>query len=550
MSLQLSKLDDVPAANVAETLGVLSGLIQEKYPEVDLRRGVFHDLVLYFNSVLNTLLQENIDRVTSANSLLQIENDPTLADTDIVDRVLSNYNLTRDVGGYSTGGVAFVLATPQTTKFVSGTALTANGITYTLRATYTVTSTAAASLDGNYRVMTPIGNGTYVVVLPATATTVGLAGNIKAGAAIQSAASLDNVLSIYSATDFTGGRDPLSNANYLQRVKAGLSAKTIGGRASYEAFLRAQPNLENLLHVSVVGAGDPEQKRDQHSVIPISGGGRVDVYVQTAAQAQRIIHDVQATFIGSSAGGTLWQINIDRELIPGYYYFAGVGAAGGSDITANLYEIKNDYRVTNLYEINFTPDIQHYTESVYSRYQSGYLVFEDVDTPSAGLTPYASTKLYRLISVSMPLIREVDSALTARENRPRGTDILVKAAVPCFTRLAIDIHSFDLSDISTAVLTQMKYDIINVVQAIGFSGQLHASVIVAAVAKYLTAQQAVNMVDMFGKIRRPDGEWRYVRDNTVLKIPNDPEHMITSRTTVFLLGVDDIEIGITNVDYK
>lgn len=547
MSLQLSKLDDIPVTRVADITGTISGLIQEKYPEVDLRRGVFHDLVLYFNGVLHALLQENIDRVLSANSLLKIAADPTLADTDIVDQVLSNYNLTRDTGSYSTGGVAFILATPETTKFLAGTTLTAAGVTYSLRATYTVTSSAVAALDDNNRVMTPVGNGTYVVTLPATATTTGVAGNIRAGTSFLSAITLDNVLSIYAATDFTGGRDAASNANYLQRVKSGLTAKTLGGRASYEAFLRAQPNLENILHVSVVGAGDPEQKRDQHSVIPISGGGRVDVYVQTTAQAQKIIHDVQATFVGSSTNGTLWQVNIDRELAPGYYYFLGAAPAGSSDVSANLFEIKNDYRVTNLYEIGFTPDIQNYEESAYSRYQAGYIIFDDVDTPSFGLTPYVSTKLYRLISVSMPLIRDVDSVLTARENRPRGTDVLVKAAVPCFTRIAIDINSTDLADIPEATLNQMKYDVVTAVQNVGFTGQLHASTIVAAVSKYLSSQQAITSVDMFGKIRRPDGEWRYIRDNAVLKIPNDPEHMVTGRTTAFLVGIEDVEIGITNI---
>ena len=547
MSLQLSKLDDISAERVAAITGMLSGLIQEKYPEIDLRRGVFHDLVLYLNGTLHALLQENIDRVLSANSLLKITTDPSLADTDIVDQVLSNYNLTRDSGSYSTGGVAFVLATPETTKFLAGTAMTAGETTYTLRATYTVTSSAVAALDDTNRVMTPIGNGTYVVTLPATATTTGVAGNIKAGTSFLSTTVLDNVLSIYAATDFTGGRAAAANADYLKQVKSGLTAKTVGGRASYEAFLRAQPNLENILHVSVVGAGDPEQKRDQHSVIPISGGGRVDVYVQTTAQAQKIIHNVQATFIGSSATGTLWQINIDRELAPGYYYFLGVSPSGNAAIDANLFEIKNDYRVTNLYEIGFTPDIQNYIESAYSRYQAGYIVFDDVDTPSFGLTPYMSTKLYRLVSVSMPLIRDVDSALTSRENRPRGTDILVKAAVPCFTRVAINISSADLVDIPVTTLNQMKYDVVTAIQNVGFAGQLHASTLVTAVSKYLSANQAINLIDMFGKIRRPDGEWRYIRDSSVLKIPYDPEHMVTGRTTVFLAGIDDIEIATTTI---
>lgn len=547
MSVQLSKIDDIPAARVAAVTATLSGLIQEKYPEIDLQRGVFHDLVLYLNGVLNSLIQENIDRILSANSLLKVENDPTLADETVVDQILSNYNITRSAGVAATGAITFVLATDQTTKFIRDTELSANGVTYSLRETYVITKEPVATNANNYRVMTPVGDGTYVVTLPATATTVGVAGNISAGTLMQSVVTLDNVLSIYAATNFTGGLDPASNAAYLQSLRTGMAAKTVGGRASYEAFLRAQPNLSNILHISVVGAGDAEQKRDQHGVIPISGGGKVDVYVQTTAQAQQSTHNVQATYIGTSANGTLWQVNIDRELAPGYYYFNSAAPAGSEPVTNNQYEIKNDYRVTNLYEVGFVPDIRHYTEGVYSRYQTGYVIFEDVDTPSNGLTPYASTKMYRLVVTSMPLLREVDIALTSRENRPRGTDILVKAAVPCFTKITVSIHSKELLDIPEETINQIKYDIVTAIQTVGFSGQLHASLIIAAAVKHLTQQQVIDGVDMFGKIRRPDGKWVYVRGSNVIKIPDDPENLVTSRTTAFLVGVDDVEVAVTSV---
>ena len=146
----------------------------------------------------------------------------------------------------------------------------------------------------------------------------------------------------------------------------------------------------------------------------------------------------------------------------------------------------------------------------------------------------------------MPLIREIDAVLTARNNRPRGTDILVKAAVPCLTKINIDISTDDFNEISDDTITAMKTAVVRAVQNVGFSGQLYASLISSEVSKLLNTQQAVNRVDMFGRIRRPDGEMRHLRDQAVLRIPYDPEHMVTSKTTVFLTAPSDVEIAVTN----
>ena len=545
MSLPITSIDDISEEKFATVLNTMTGLIQEKYPNIDLRRGVFHDLVLYFSSVLNAGVQENIDRILAGSSLLKLEENPELATPAVVDQLLSNYNLQRNTGSFARGLVSLVLPTAETTQFVAGTTIVANNINFVLPETYVVVASSAAATTNNHRVMQPLPDGTYTAALTFVATTTGTAGNIAAGTVFTAPTALDNVINISAASDFIGGKEADTNTEYLQKLKSGLAAKTVGGRASYEAFLRAQPGLENILHVSVAGAGDAEQHRYQHSIIPISGGGRVYVYVQTAPAAQTIQHSVVATFIGDSAAGTLWQINIDRDLAPGYYNFTGVISETG-DSTTNVYEIKNDYRVMNLYGLNFTPDIENYVEGVYSRYQAGYVVFEDVDTLSSGLTPYVSTQNYRLLSSSMPLIREIDAVLTARNNRPRGTDILVKAAVPCFTKINIDISTDDFNEISDYTITAMKTAVVRAVQNVGFSGQLYASLISSEVSKLLNTQQAVNRVDMFGRIRRPDGEMRHLRDQAVLRIPYDPEHMVTSKTTVFLTAPSDVEIAVTN----
>jgi phosphatidylglycerophosphatase A len=545
MSLEISSLNDLTDEQVAETFGVLKNLIQDAHPSVDVRRGVFHDLVLYLNSVLTTTVRENIKKVQQSQSILQIEQNPEIATDEVVDQVLSNYGVTRDAGGQATGFILFNLTTNLKTRFLASTLYTANGATFGLIRDFFVVGTEEEVLGDDYRVAEQAEDGSFSVLLPAYALSPGTSGNIQAGASIATSVILDNVLSIYAGSDFVGGRDADTNADYLQKVKSGMSAKTIGGKNSYAAFLRAQPGFSDVAHVSITGAGDPEQTRDQHSIIPISGGGKVDVYVQTKQTVQRNVHNVDATYVGESVGGTLWQINISRDLAPGYYYFDGVAPSGLADPFSNLYEITSDFRITNVFGLDFRPDVANYTESAYSRYQAGYIIFEDTDTQSTNLELNTTTRKYQLVSVSMPNIREVTEIFTDDNNRPRATDILVRAAVPCFTRIAISINAGGSDILTTAQIAEAKQAIVTTIAGVGFSGALHATKIAKALSPYLNSAQDIEQINMFGKIRKPSGMIGYASATDVLRIPNDPAGGVTKNTTVFLTTVDDIDIGFT-----
>lgn len=553
MSLEISSFNELDNAKVAEMIAAMAQLMQERHPEVELTRGVFHDLVLYFNGLLNAAVRENIDRVLRSKSLLQILQDPALADDDLVDQVLSNYNITRDTGTPATGLATFIFSSPLRTRLTNANLFLVGTSAYRLTNNFTVLTNSADILSSETdRVMTPVGDGTYAVTLPMIAENVGVAGNIKRGTTIRANFTPDNVLRVFAASDFVDGKEPSTNAEYLKKLSSGLAAKTIGGRKSYDAFIRNQPAFANILHISVLGCGDPEQQRDQHSLFPISGGGKVDVYAQTTTHAQEIEHLVQATFVKNTSNGTLWQTIIPRDLAPGFYDVVRVlppALLGVPTATANGYKIVEDIRNVDLLNTPYVPDIQYVEEGAYTRYQNAVIRFEDTDKVVSGLIPNTSTAMYALTTRSLPLIGDIHDFLTARDNRARGTDILVKAAVPCFTKIsfAIDIDSNDA--ISDDTIAQMKKEIVAAIANIGFSGQLHASTIAGAVHQFLTGRQAVNNIDMFGQIRRPDGKTVFLRDKTLLTIPFDPGRGISGRTTVFLVGADDIEITPVNAGF-
>ena len=543
MSLEISSLAELDSTKVSAMVETMAQLMQERHPEVELTRGVFHDLVLYFNGLLNAAVRENVDRVLQSNSLLKINQNAALADTELVDQVLSNYNITRDAGLPATGLATFIINTPLKTIIPNTNNFLSNGFAYLLTSSFVIVAAEEDVTADTDRVMRPVGDGTYAVTLPMVAVSAGAAGNIKKGTPITATFTPDNVLKIYAASDFVGGKEPSSNNDYLAKLANGLAAKAVGGRKSYEALIKAQPEFSGVLHLSVLGCGDPEQQRDQHGLFPVSGGGKVDIYVQSTAQAQELEHILPATFIGNTPNGTLWQCIIPKDLSPGFYDVTKVLPTDADPATTSGgYKIVEDIRDVNILNEAYVPDIQYVPEGVYTGYQTAVIRFEDTDKTGAGLTANSSAAIYAVTLRNMPLVADIHDFMTDRDNRPRGTDILVRGAVPCFTTISVAIH-IDLSDsISAATILAMKQAIVDAVSLVGFSGQLHASLISTAVHKFLSGRQAVSNVDMFGKIRRPDGTVTYVRDNTLLEIPFDPGRFVTGRTTAFLVGVRDVEI--------
>lgn len=538
MSLEITNLTELDTAKIDAMFATFSQLMQERHPEVELTRGVFHDLVIYFNSVLNAAVKENIDRVLASNSLQTITANPALADDALVDKVLSNYNLVRDAGSQAVGEARIVLNLPVQTAIGADITFDAEGIAFKPTQAFTALPPGSAAVTDGERVMLAVGDGTYVVDILLQAVDVGVSGNIRRGTKLVPNAVLNNTNAAYAAGDFINGANPLSNADYISKLAAGLAAKTIGGRQNFIATLRSQPEFATVPHFSILGCGDAEQQRDQHSLFPISGGGKIDIYTQTTAAAQEREHILEAVYIGPGESGTLWQVVMPRDLAPGFYEISRVAKPLAT--TATGYQVVFDARQNDLTNLDFLPDIRDFTEGAYTRYQTAVVRFEDTDTPTTGLTVNTSRALYAVTTRGLPLIGGLQDFLADRENRCRASDVLVKAAVPCFTKISFEIRrDANAPDIDTAPI---KAAVVAAVQAVGFTGQLHASTIAGAVYPFLTGRAALGAIDMFGRIRRPDGSTAYVRDDTLLRIPDDPRRLVTGRTTAFLVGTDDITI--------
>jgi hypothetical protein len=545
MALQINSLSDLDPATVQTLLALFSQWVAERHPNVELSRGVFHDLVLYFNSALNAAVQENVSRVMQSNSLLAISQNPELADASLVDAVLSNFNLTRDAGTIASGEALVIVNKPLSTQITAGIALSANGVQFLPARTFVgVPPGVAANFDGA-RTLVPVGDGTYAFKITVVAVEAGVTGNILRNTKFTPAVAPSNVASIVAATDFTGGADPLTNAEYINKLADGLTAKTIGGRKAFAALIRAQADFQNIPHMSVVGFGDAEQKRDQHGLFPVSGGGRVDIYVQTHSIAQRVENLLTATYIGPAAAndataGTIWEVTLNKDTAPGFYDIVRIAKI--NDTQNSGYGIVFRTRGYNIAGGDYAPDIQTLAESEYTRYKTLTVRFLDVDTLPANLTARQSTAIYSVTTIGMPLIGALQDFMSGRDIRCRTADVLVKAAIPCLTTINFKIRK--AADEADPDIASIKAEIVAAIAKIGFSGQLSASVVGSAAHKYLSGQQSVSEMDIFGRILRPDGRVVYLRDSGRIQIPDDPDNLVSAKTTVFLVSEDDIEIDI------
>jgi hypothetical protein len=545
MALKVTNLSEISPARANELLTFFTQLVQEKYPNIELSRGVFHDLVLYFNSVLNIAVQENVERILQSNSLLNITTNPALADPALVDKVLSNYNLTRYEGGIAAGEAAVITRQLATTIISNDVILSANGVQFVPTQTFTGILPGTPATAPGDRTLIPTGDGTYAFTISIRAVTSGDAGNLKRGTLLIPNSSPSNVIRIFAAADFTTGANTRTNEEYIAELPNGLSAKTVGGRRAISATIKTQEEFKNIQHISVVGFGDPEQKRDQHGLIPVSGGGRVDLYVQTARTAQKVENFLTAVYIGpaaeDSAAGTVWQIIVPKDVTPGFYDVYSVTKI--DDQTNSGYALTTYDRGYNFNGLDYAPDIINIVEAEFTRYKTAVFRFVDTDTPAtAALIPGQTAAVYSVTLRAMPLISSLQDFMSSRDIRSASSDIVVKAAVPCFT--TIDFKILKKANEPDPNIDAIKAEIVAAISSVGFGGNLNASTIATAAHKYLVGSQSVDKIDMFGRIIRPDGKTIYMRDFSKIVIPNDPERLVSPKTTVFLTDVDDISIAI------
>ncbi len=541
MPLEVTELSELAAADVQANHEVARQLLREDNPTLDVVGGAFDETTVYYGSVLATVNQQNLTLLDRSGSMWEINNDPALADDEAVDKVLSNFNMERKTGSAASGTVKIVVSQLKTITVSNGAVFTAGGREFITEQSYVARTSAENIIADSDRVLTPTPDGNYAFTVEVVDSATGAAGQITKDTLMTAQQPPLYFVKALAASDFTGGTDTESNAQLVARLPEGPAVKALSGPTTMKATLRAREAFANVLQSSIIGMGDAEMLRDKHWIWPSGGGGRVDWYIRTQERIQRLLLAKTATLIEKTSDGFgIWQFSLDRDEFPGFYEVYSVQPENGAE-TSGTYEIISD---TRAYDISGddVPDITTVAEAVYSRYQTAVIQFKDDETETEDLTVDESTQDYDVTLSGLPLIGDIQDDLGSRTTCNAAGDLLVKAPAPCFLKLSFTLEVPVGS--AEPVTADIADALASVVNNYGFAGRLPASILTDTIHNYLSTDSSVSAVDMFGRIRRPDGTTKYVRNSTLLTVPSEPENMITGRTTVFFLDPEDVSISV------
>lgn len=543
MSLTITDLSSLDEAQVDLQQKLMLQMLTEYVPDISFKRGVMHDLVLHLNAVLAAANQDNLLRMLRSNSLLAITKDPTLATDSVVNKVLSNWGLTRRAGSTASGQILIKLSQQLSVVVPYGSVFTVSGVSFVSTQSFVSRLTEAEVIADTDRLLSDNGDGTWSFVIEAEAEAVGSNGNVKVGTAASMDSPVTKFSSAYVYADFVGGADEETNEQLLTRQLSGIAAKGISGRANIDALVKDQ--FPETTATSAVGFGDSEMLRDQHSVWPGSTGARCDLYVRTTESWLSETISVSASLSSKVGPVGTWQFLLNKDASPGFYEIEKVlplsSSSSFSGFTPTLdtrsFDVTSDGNGTQ-------PDIATAVEAEYSPYQISTVRFVDTVTDVSALS-VGDTADYSVVIRRMPSVVGIQDLLRQRSVASPGGDILVKGAVPCFVGVSLTVNmpageELPAEDDVAAVVASY-------VGSLGFTQKLTASQIAKKIHDaYPTA--SVSDVALTGRIRKPGGVSYALSSTNALVIPDDPTNMVTYRTTAFLLSPTNVSVNVVSLD--
>lgn len=560
MTIIIEELSTLDPDAIKQNLDEIIVRLQELNPTLDLRRGVLRDLMAGNHAVLSTAEQEELNRYLSARSLQQIEADPTLADEGVVDDILSNFLVTRQAGEQATGEVTLVQSSDNSVTISSGAIFEAEGKQFTSDEVFTAKAESEQINSPNDRLFTPLGDGNFSFTIFVTALEEGEESILTKDTAVVPSSPPPDFVRAFATNDFLDGRNIETNTELLLRLQEGVACNAPSNRTNMKGMLRDinDEQFVGVIHSSIVGFGDEEMLRDQHTIFPMSFGARADWYIRTQERLFRLAVRKTATLIeittrGAVSGGcgpadpdssdpvTVWQFALGKDEAPGFYEVRKIQLPDSVNVLGG-FEIIADVRSNDLTGDGFIPDIETVPEGAYSRYQTTVIQFIDDSTPVGSLAVGATAE-YDIEVAMMPDIDDIQDTMIERSPRSYGSDVLIKAPVPVFMRLSFTI--FRQSNLPDPDVEAIKDALAKEVNTVPFIGRLYAAQLHDIVHGFLSDTTSLSRIDMFGRIRYPDGRRVFVRDTEMLAIDGPAEDMVSPETIQFFLDPEDVAVTIS-----
>ena len=517
MGIKLTSIDDLTSEQVESKREELIAFVQEKYPEIDISHGVFSTLVLELSAIFGAKFEEEMNRLKSARSMKAIEDDPTLADDDAVEHILSNYNVSRKSGAFASGSITLLFAKNISYIIPAGYSFICNGISFATQQSYTIYSTNSSVISSDSLILTPRKEGGYICNIDVMAEEAGSAGCIRKNSEFEIVTPMASLIKAYATDDFTGGADVETNSIMLNRFKAGLATPCWGNRYNVEALIRAETS--HIVDISVVGCGDIEMTRDQNTVFPVSLGGKTDIYIKTAPYSATKTLIRKAYLQNTDGNECVWSLNIPYDGFPGFW------------TVTSIYNNEKEIQGEIISENNFSWLLGlESKDCFFTKYQARDIEFT---TPKA-LDLTVGTVLEFEVSLSgCPYIDEIQNIVSKTALKPISSDVLVHAPIPCTVYTTVHLNYNSNAELSEDQQLEIQKTVAAFINNTGFNQTLLVSDLIPLIQNHLVSQQKIASIQLDGIILSPQLKYKRVSSNQYLQIPEIPSEGITPRVTAY-----------------
>ena len=545
MAFAVSAISELDTTVVDQARAAVKQLLSEQQSSVNALRGPVADLVIEAEAILRAAETTMATRLQDSSSIAAIQANPSLADDTLVDKVASNYRVTRQAAAAAHGEVTIVLNALTPVNIAKGAVFTVRGLTFTADSTFSAKTASGLVLLTTDRLLTAAGTGQYAFTVTVTAAATGPASNLAKDTLLTLAAAPTSFVMAYATADFTGGQNAQSNTDLIPQLTTGMAARCFSSPATLLNLLRTADqavysmvtgDFAKIVATAVIGAGRAEMQRDRHWIFPVSGGGRTDVYLLSRTGYSYCACTKTATLVQKSGTIGYWQVDIGYNDAPGFYAVTNIrktGAAVGPNYSVTSETCSLDTAVSD-----YLPDILYAAEAGYSRYQTVTVKFLDTDTVTTSLN-LGATQSYDLTFWAMPLIRETQEFLGHPDILDPGGDVLVRGAIPCRVLLSLQVALPTGATLDTAAVANAACTYVN---SLGFAGNLYASTLLAAIQSTLPAGAQFHSVAMTGVIQAPNTTTYNLASSSVLTIPSHPTASVGPATVAFFLKAADVLI--------
>jgi hypothetical protein len=480
----------------------LQQFLTEQYPTLDWSVGtVLYDLLIKPASVTFSAQANTAEEIRANLSLYDVLNSDN-PNAELVDALLSNYNVVRKEGQTATGTILIYTESEQNVFIPEGALFTCNEIEIQPIKSYVGVFGDIVEEDTDeiaYIQMREIGNGTRVFAITAE-TIEAMETVLSAGLPCDSSLGNTRITAVETGSSFTGGSLQETTDELLERAQSGVNATVVTGRDNIRQLLRNQTEV-NVIDADVFGMGDPLQFRDAVNNAGVSSGGRLDVYVKTAP----IPIVTEAPLTGYKTDG-VWSIEIPADSYP--------GAAGVQQITYGDTLINTGITHVLGYDPQGPwPLIESALQARYSKYQTLTVQFEtDAVDPSLDEVDFVVSIIH------MPGVGTLQEYLNDPAIRSHAFDHVVKGVVPVVIDVDVDIEYTRGAVVPTVgAIQQAISDNIN--RKLISAEALYTSDVVYACGVVFSEGTVRMPINLRARIYMPDGSVQYTSSQNYIKAP-------------------------------